>query len=43
MKKEHLAKFLTSHLFVVTALLVLKTILLRYLLFGKADITHFGA
>lgn len=40
MKKEQLTKFFTSHLFVVTAILVVKIILLRYLLFGKADITQ---
>lgn len=40
MKKEQLSKFFTSHLFVVTAILVVKIILLRYLLFGKTDITQ---
>ncbi|HSI65820.1 MAG TPA: LTA synthase family protein [Planococcus sp. (in: firmicutes)] len=40
MKKEHFKKFLTSHLVVVTAILVLKIFFLRYLLFGKADITQ---
>lgn len=40
MKKEHITKFLTSHLFIVTAILILKIIFLRYLLFGEADITR---
>lgn len=40
MKKEYIRKFITSHLFVITAILVLKVIFLRYLLFGEADITQ---